>query len=228
MPRSALLSLLARSALLRSSQASASSACAASSTSVPSFVAAHGAWNGAARALASRSSTTASQLSSRSSTTASHLSSSAAISTSTPSSSPSSNNYSDHLHLGDAAGQAHINALLYRARQRGFLELDLLLGGWATRNASKLDAQGRAALEELLGLENPDLFAWLTGQVPAPADVAENVAFQSIAADVAERLHKHRPQEAKSKEGAKWVRGWDDIKKEGGGGGGGGGKKEDE
>lgn len=89
------------------------------------------------------------------------------------------------------------------------------MGGWADRNARKLDAEGRAALEELLELDNPDLFAWLTGQAEPPAEVAENVAFRSIAADVAERLHSHRPDEARSKEGAKWVRGWDDIKKEG-------------
>ena len=141
---------------------------------------------------------------------------------STSSSSSSSDNHHEHNHLrlGDADGKAHINALLYRARQRGFLELDLLLGGWASRNAAALDASGRAALEELLELENPDLFAWLTGQVPAPPEVSQNAAFKSIAADVAERLHRHRPQEAKSKEGAKWVRGWDDIKKERGRGGG--------
>ena len=161
-----------------------------------------GAWNGAARALASSWATMAR--------------SAAPLSTSTS----SSNNNKDgpHLHLGDAAdsSQAHINALLYRARQRGFLELDLLLGGWAARHAKSLDAEGRRALSELLELENPDLFAWLTGQAPAPPEVLSNKAFVSIAEDVAERLHRHRPSEAKSKEGAKWVRGWDDVKKENG------------
>ena len=200
-----LLSLLARSVLLCPSNAGAFFA-ACAKPAVLSLAAGRGAWDGAARALASRSFATVKSPSSAL----------CSFSTSSSSTSSSSNDKETHLHLGDASGRAHTNALLYRARQRGFLELDLLLGGWATRHASSLDAEGRAALEELLELENPDLFAWLTGQVPAPPEVASNAAFQSIAADVAERLHRHRPNEAKSKDGAKWVRGWDDIKKEGG------------
>ena len=154
-------------------------------------------------------------MASRSSSASSALFSTSSSSTSSPPSSDDKpHHHQDHLHLGDADGRAHIIALLYRARQRGFLELDLLLGGWASRHAAALDARGRAALEELLEWENPDLFAWLTGQVPPPPEVSGNAAFRSIAADVAERLHRHRPEGAKSKKGAKWVRGWDDIKKE--------------
>jgi succinate dehydrogenase flavin-adding protein (antitoxin of CptAB toxin-antitoxin module) len=39
---------------------------------------------------------------------------------------------------------------LYRSRQRGYLELDLLLGKWASDNVEQLDDKGLGALVEFL------------------------------------------------------------------------------
>lgn len=44
----------------------------------------------------------------------------------------------------------NINRLLYRARQRGWLELDLLVGMWTERHIGGLAPQGLADLETLL------------------------------------------------------------------------------
>jgi succinate dehydrogenase flavin-adding protein (antitoxin of CptAB toxin-antitoxin module) len=105
---------------------------------------------------------------------------------------------------------ADLNALLYRARQRGFLELDILLGKWAEENAASLDGAGRSALADLLRAENPDLFSWLTGQAQPPPAVASNPVFQSIAGGVAARLAAGAPAAARAAAGVAWKRGWDD------------------
>lgn len=39
------------------------------------------------------------------------------------------------------ARRKNINKILYRSRQRGLLELDLLIGRWATDNVPKMDAR---------------------------------------------------------------------------------------
>ena len=101
-----------------------------------------------------------------------------------------------------------LNALLYRARQRGFLELDILLGRWAEQHAAGLDAPGRAALADLLRAENPDLFAWLTGQASPPPEVAANPVFTSIAGGVTARLAASAAPRAAP--GVAWKKGWDD------------------
>jgi antitoxin CptB len=70
-----------------------------------------------------------------------------------------------------AAGRAR---LWWRCR-RGMRELDELLVEFLER---KYDAQGpalRAAFQRLLEMEDPDLYACLLGQVPAPDQELQDV-----------------------------------------------------
>merc|ERR1712087_625206 len=48
--------------------------------------------------------------------------------------------------------------LLYRSKQRGWLEMDIMLGNWAAQNLSSLDKGQLAEFSEVLDMENPDLF----------------------------------------------------------------------
>jgi succinate dehydrogenase flavin-adding protein (antitoxin of CptAB toxin-antitoxin module) len=44
-----------------------------------------------------------------------------------------------------------VNKLLYRSRQRGFLELDLLVGLWAERELPRMDAATLQQFTHVLG-----------------------------------------------------------------------------
>jgi succinate dehydrogenase flavin-adding protein (antitoxin of CptAB toxin-antitoxin module) len=82
-----------------------------------------------------------------------------------------------------------VNRLLYRAKQRGFLEMDLLVGIWAQKNVSKMDAAQLKAMEEVLDQENPDLFKWLTGQESASEAMQANAAFKVELCTTLCRMH---------------------------------------
>lgn len=71
-----------------------------------------------------------------------------------------------------------VNRLLYRSKQRGFLEMDLLVGLWAEKNLHGMNTEQLSAMEALLDQENPDLFKWLTGQLDPPASMQANPAFR--------------------------------------------------
>eukprot|EP00658_Telonema_sp_P-2_P050154 TRINITY_DN38200_c0_g1_i1.p2 TRINITY_DN38200_c0_g1~~TRINITY_DN38200_c0_g1_i1.p2 ORF type:complete len:140 (-),score=57.39 TRINITY_DN38200_c0_g1_i1:15-434(-) len=58
--------------------------------------------------------------------------------------------------------------LIYRAKQRGWLEMDLILGDWAATNLVDMEEFQLRQFEEILDMENPDLFKWLTGQEAVP------------------------------------------------------------
>ncbi|HET6468877.1 MAG TPA: succinate dehydrogenase assembly factor 2 [Geminicoccaceae bacterium] len=59
--------------------------------------------------------------------------------------------------------------LLLRSRYRGFLENDLLLGGFAERHLARFDEVQLDRYEALLEESDHDIFAWASGQRPVPA-----------------------------------------------------------
>ncbi|KAK9278016.1 hypothetical protein L1049_027573 [Liquidambar formosana] len=103
--------------------------------------------------------------------------------------------------------------LLYRSKQRGFLELDLVLGRWVEEHICSMDEQGIKALAHVLDLENPDLWKWLTGQEQPPDAVNLNPVFLAVRDKVMNNLNNHAAPETRAVPGQPWVRGWDDFKK---------------
>merc|ERR1719263_618176 len=65
--------------------------------------------------------------------------------------------------------------LSWRAKCRGWLELDVLMGTFTEKHIGSMDHDKMDLLEEVLEMENPDLFKWFTGQMPVPEEIiAEN------------------------------------------------------
>ncbi|KOO25478.1 succinate dehydrogenase assembly factor [Chrysochromulina tobinii] len=90
-----------------------------------------------------------------------------------------------------AQAQSHLFAdddklrrrLLYRSKQRGWLEMDIMLGDWAAANLQKLDSVKLQQFQEIIDMENPDLFRWLTGQAPIPAEM-NNPVLRTLVEDL--------------------------------------------
>ncbi|WCJ36365.1 Succinate dehydrogenase assembly factor 2 mitochondrial [Euphorbia peplus] len=119
-----------------------------------------------------------------------------------------------HIDLSNQESKRRLcNRLLYRSRQRGFLELDLVLGKWVEEHIDSMGADGIQSLVQVLDLENPDLWKWLTGQEQPPEAVNINPVFSAIRDKVMNNLNSYSAPETRSIPGQPWVRGWDDIKK---------------
>lgn len=69
--------------------------------------------------------------------------------------------------------------LLYRAQHRGFKEADILVGGFAAAHLAGLDEAGLREFEALLILDCHDLYDWIIGKKPAPANI-EGPVFQML------------------------------------------------
>ncbi|CAL1405631.1 unnamed protein product [Linum trigynum] len=113
----------------------------------------------------------------------------------------------------DESKRRLINRLLYRSKQRGYLELDLVLGRWVEEHIHSMDENGIQALVNVLDLENPDLWKWLTGQEQPPDAVGQNPVFCELRDKIMNNLNSHASPETRALPGQPWVRGWDDIKK---------------
>ncbi|MCS6855112.1 MAG: succinate dehydrogenase assembly factor 2 [Elioraea sp.] len=60
--------------------------------------------------------------------------------------------------------------LLFRACHRGTRETDVLVGGFVCETIATMDEAGLDELEVVLDLPDLDLFDWLTGRRPVPAE----------------------------------------------------------
>ncbi|HWY61166.1 MAG TPA: succinate dehydrogenase assembly factor 2 [Rhizomicrobium sp.] len=60
--------------------------------------------------------------------------------------------------------------LLFRAQRRGFKEVDLIFGAWAARYLAGLDEAGLDRFEALLTAPDHQVYAWLRGAAPVPAE----------------------------------------------------------
>jgi len=113
----------------------------------------------------------------------------------------------------DDARRARVNRALYRAKQRGFLELDIVVGEWASRVLVNADVKFLDEFDAVLEAENPDLFKWLTMQEEAPAEYKANAAYRSLEAHCGKFLDEKSDKETRAAMGREWIRGWNDTGK---------------
>jgi antitoxin CptB len=60
---------------------------------------------------------------------------------------------------------------LFRAWHRGTREMDLVMGRFADREIGRMSETDLVLFEQLLDLPEADVFGWVTGQLPAPAEM---------------------------------------------------------
>lgn len=70
--------------------------------------------------------------------------------------------------------------LLYRSKQRGWLEVDLLLGSWAEATLRSMSEAELRAYEHILNLETVDLFNYLQEMRPLPPQIREDATLLGI------------------------------------------------
>jgi antitoxin CptB len=69
--------------------------------------------------------------------------------------------------------------LLFRAQRRGFKEVDLIFGAYAEAHLFGLDAAGLDQFEALLAAPDQEVYAWLRGAEPVPAE-HDNAVFAGL------------------------------------------------
>ena len=81
-----------------------------------------------------------------------------------------SENSSGNSLSDDVSRDPRLKRILFRCWHRGMKEMDLLLGGFANAEIDKLTEEELLELEHLLTAHDQDLYAWMTGRKPLPAE----------------------------------------------------------
>eukprot|EP00808_Paulinella_micropora_P031849 g57596.t1 len=70
--------------------------------------------------------------------------------------------------------------MMYRCKQRGQLELDLIIGSWAQNNLMNLTDQQLNEFQKIVDQENPDLMRWLVNRDPLPEEFKTGILPQLV------------------------------------------------
>lgn len=109
--------------------------------------------------------------------------------TSTSSSSSSSQTEADQV--DDDVMATRQKRLIYRSKQRGWLEVDLLLGTWASQNVPHLNADDLDQFERFVNQETIDIYNIITLRVPVPEELkGSDTDSEGTKMSVVERIQK--------------------------------------
>ncbi|MCG5240879.1 succinate dehydrogenase assembly factor 2 [Azospirillum doebereinerae] len=75
----------------------------------------------------------------------------------------------------DESIQDRRKRLRFRSWHRGMREMDLLMGSFADAHVDGFDAGMLDRYEALLELSDPDLYNWMSGREPVPAEHDDDV-----------------------------------------------------
>jgi len=100
--------------------------------------------------------------------------------------------------------------LVYRAKQRGWLEVDLLLGTWASKNVGSLSSKELDEFERFINLETVDIYNIITLKVDIPEEL-KTLENGEVSAGVVERIADWA---AKSPLGKACAETYKDVKRE--------------
>ncbi len=81
--------------------------------------------------------------------------------------------------------------LIFRSWHRGMREMDLIMGTFADVNVSDMDVAALDLYEKLLETPDPDVYDWISGQKPVPANMMNLVIEKLLAHNYAEYRAKN-------------------------------------
>lgn len=67
--------------------------------------------------------------------------------------------------------------ILFQSQRRGMHENDILVGGFVRARIAQLDERQLADLEDLLEVNDVDLFRWITNRAPVPEQFQRPILF---------------------------------------------------
>lgn len=71
--------------------------------------------------------------------------------------------------------EIRVKRLKFRAWHRGMREVDLLLGSFADQHLKGFSSDQLTQFEHILDIEDPYLYAWLSGTAPLPEEEKSDV-----------------------------------------------------
>ncbi len=98
---------------------------------------------------------------------------------------------------GSAVSSAGLDArrrrILFRAWRRGMREMDLVMGHFADQEIAAMSEAELDEFENLLEAPDPDVYAWIVGEAPAPPERDTPLFARLRAAPSAALLKQTRP-----------------------------------